>query len=61
MITLLQEVKASADWTKELHKRNPQLPLAVSAYLEGVAVLLDDVATKLKSLKALRRGVIRVN
>lgn len=46
--TLLQDVKASEDWTKDLVFKFPDLPEAVKAHLHYVAALLGDVATTLE-------------
>lgn len=51
-LTLLEEVTASASFTKELGLKYPDLPLAISLHLERIGVLLDDVAVKLTGLRA---------
>lgn len=51
-LTLLEEVKASAAFTKHLRESRADLDFALSGHLEGVAALLDDVAIKLEGLRA---------
>jgi hypothetical protein len=53
-LTLLEEVKASADFSRDLRSKLPnrELDTAIQYHLEGIAKLLDDVAVKLEGLRA---------
>lgn len=48
--TLLQEVRASADWTRDVTGKFPDLPQAVRAHLEMVDDLLGRVGAALGEL-----------
>lgn len=51
-LTLLEEVAASASFSRVLLEKYPDLPFAIHGHLEGIAVLLDDVVVKLTGLRA---------
>lgn len=53
-LTLLEELKASADFSRDLRGRLPnrELDSAIQLHLEGIAILQDDVAVKLEGLRA---------
>jgi hypothetical protein len=46
-VSLLQEVRANASWTKDIPSKFPDLPPAVRAHLEMVEVLLLRVEAAL--------------
>lgn len=53
-LTLLEEVKVSASYTRDLRAKlpDPELDLTIQYHLEGIAALLEDVAVKLEGLRA---------